>query len=208
MKSVTYKLVEFFILFILLPISFAVPYDIRAKLAIGVIGFLYVIFILLKVENNKFKISKHINWKRFWKSTILKLVGIALITSCFVWLTDKTSLFVVPINKPVLWAVILFIYSAFSVYPQELIYRTLFFQRYEMLFKNKYLFIFLNAIVFSLAHAFFRNPLVHILTFLGGILFALTYSKTRSTLLVSIEHAIYGSWLFTVGMGSMLGFPS
>jgi len=27
-------------------------------------------------------------------------------------------------------------------------------------------------------------------------------------LLVSIEHAIYGCWLFTVGMGSMLGFPS
>jgi hypothetical protein len=25
--------------------------------------------------------------------------------------------------------------------------------------------------------------------------------------LVSIEHAIYGNWLFTVGMGQMLAFP-
>jgi hypothetical protein len=25
--------------------------------------------------------------------------------------------------------------------------------------------------------------------------------------LVSIEHAIYGNWLFTVGMGEMLAFP-
>jgi len=47
-----------------------------------------------------------------------------------------------------------------------------------------------------------------ILTFVGGILFALTFQKTKSTLLVSIEHAIYGCWLFTVGMGEMLGFPS
>lgn len=68
--------------------------------------------------------------------------------------------------------------------------------------------MFLNAIVFSLGHIFFKNSLVIILTFLGGILFAITFNKTKSTLLVSIEHVIYGCWLFTVGMGAMLGFPS
>jgi membrane protease YdiL (CAAX protease family) len=55
---------------------------------------------------------------------------------------------------------------------------------------------------------FLKNSLVMLLTFLGGILFAITFHKTRSTLLVSIEHAIYGIWLFTVGMGEMLAFPS
>jgi CAAX protease family protein len=70
------------------------------------------------------------------------------------------------------------------------------------------LLLFVNAIVFSLGHIFFRNTLVLVLTFFGGLLFAYTFSKTKSTLLVSIEHAIYGCWLFTVGMGSMLGFPS
>ena len=69
------------------------------------------------------------------------------------------------------------------------------------------MFIFLNATLFSLAHIFFRNTLVLILTFLGGLLFAFTYHKSKSTLLVSIEHAIYGNWLFTVGMGEMLAFP-
>ena len=99
-------------------------------------------------------------------------------------------------------------YSFFSVYPQELIYRTFYFQRYEMLFKNRAIFIFVNAVIFSLAHMFLRNSLVLLLTFLGGILFAITFHRTRSTLLVSIEHIIYGSWLFTVGMGEMLAFPS
>nr|WP_284041157.1 CPBP family intramembrane glutamic endopeptidase [Jejuia spongiicola] len=102
----------------------------------------------------------------------------------------------------------MFFYSFFSVYPQELIYRTFYFKRYHDIFKNKYLFIFINAIVFSLGHIFFKNSLVLALTFLGGLLFAFTFYKTKSTLMVSIEHAIYGCWLFTVGMGSMLGFPA
>jgi membrane protease YdiL (CAAX protease family) len=112
------------------------------------------------------------------------------------------------LNKPLLWLAILFIYSVFSVYPQELIFRTFFFQRYEVLFKSKALFIFINAIVFSLAHLFFRNTLVLLLTLFGGILFGFTFYNTKSTLFVTIEHAIYGCWLYTVGMGSILGFPA
>ena len=208
MKSAHYKFIEFFILFILVPISFAIHYDWRIKMAIGTIGFAYIIFMLLKVEKNKFKISTHLKWKRFWKQTCIKFVLIAIITTLFVWFMDGDNLFVVLLNKPILWIFILFVYSFLSVYPQELIYRTFYFQRYKALFSNDKLFIFINAVVFSLGHIFFKNPLVIILTFFGGLLFAFTYNKTKSTLLVSIEHAIYGCWLFTVGMGSMLGFPS
>ncbi|MCK5400938.1 MAG: CPBP family intramembrane metalloprotease [Flavobacteriaceae bacterium] len=208
MQSISYKLVEFMLLFIVLPISLALSFLIWIKLIIGVLGFAYIIFVLLKVEKNQFRVSKNLNWKVFWKETFIKLIIIAIITIAFVWFTDKDVLFNVIINKPKLWIIILFFYSLFSVYPQELIYRTFFFQRYQKLFSNHKLFIFVNAIVFSLAHFFFRNSLVILLTFLGGLLFALTFNKTKSTLLVSIEHAIYGSWLFTVGMGEMLAFPS
>jgi membrane protease YdiL (CAAX protease family) len=65
----------------------------------------------------------------------------------------------------------------------------------------------INAVLFSLAHIFFKNTLVLILTFIGGFLFIHTYSKTKSTTLVSIEHALYGNWLFTIGMGLILAFP-
>ena len=208
MQSVRYKSVEFFIIFILIPLSYLLEYPIIYKLIIGIIGFLYVIYILTKVEKNRFKIQKDLNWKLFWKQTLLKLILIAFITSTFVWFTNKESLFEVVLNKPKLWLIILFVYSIFSVYPQELIYRTFFFQRYQSLFKSELLFIILNASVFSLGHIFFKNTLVLFLTFIGGILFALTFNKTKSTLLVSIEHAVYGCWLFTVGMGNMLGFPS
>lgn len=196
-----------FILFILFPISLAIDYPIWIKFIIGFLGFIYVIYYLLKIKNNKFKILSVINWKRFWKATTVKLLFIILITTLYVWFTDSSQLFIVLRTKPILWVVILFVYSLLSVYPQEILYRTFFFQRYQSLFKNENLFIFINAIIFSLGHLFFKNALVIVLTFLGGLLFAFTFNKTKSTLLVSIEHAIYGCWLFTVGMGAMLGFP-
>lgn len=150
----------------------------------------------------------HLNWKGFWRETFIKFLIVSFVTTLFVWKTDASALFEVVLNKPKLWLFILFVYTFLSVYPQELIYRTFFFQRYEGLFKSKVLFIFVNGILFSLGHLFFKNILVLILTFIGGIAFAMTYKKTNSTLLVSIEHALYGCWLFTVGMGNMLGFPS
>ena len=208
MQSTTYKLSELFILFIVFPIAMAVDFPIWIKLATGILGFIYVIYIMLKVEKNKFKISSKINWKPFWKTTLLKLLFIAIVTFLYVWFTDKNQLFVVVRSKPLLWVVILFVYSLLSVYPQELLYRTFFFQRYQSLVNNRKLFLFINAIIFSLGHMFFKNALVIVLTFLGGLLFAFTYNKTKSTLLVSIEHAIYGCWLFTIGMGAMLGFPN
>lgn len=208
MQTTIYKLTEFFIIFILVPVSFAVQYPVVIKMIIGIVGFLYVLFVLLRVEKNRFKMSPNLNWKAFFKRIMLQFFGIVILTIAYMWFVDKSNLFVVIKNKPLLWMVILFIYSVFSVYPQELIYRTFFFQRYQHIFKNEKLFILLNASLFSLAHIFFRNGLVMVLTFIGGILFALTFKKTKSTFLVSIEHAIYGCWLFTVGMGEMLGFPS
>ncbi|KJD34224.1 abortive infection protein [Tamlana sedimentorum] len=208
MNSKLYKISEFFIIFILLPISFVVPYSNYVKLGLGVVGFAYIIYVLLKVENQKIKINKHLNWYKFWKITMLKFLVIIAITFILVFVTSKELLFHVVLNKPKMWLFILFIYSLFSVYPQELLYRTFFFLRYSNIFKNTKCLIFINAIVFSLGHVFFKNALVILVTFIGGLMFAFTFIKTKSTILSSVEHAIYGCWLFTVGMGGMLGFPS
>jgi len=207
MHSIKYKVIEFLIVFIIVPVSFAINYSPLVKLGIGFSGFIYVMYVLLKTENLKFKISKHLNWKPFWKATGINFFWIAIITILFVHITDSPSLFSVLLNKPLKWLILLLIYCFFSVYPQELIFRMFFFKRYKELFKNESLLIFVNAIVFSLSHLFFGSTLVLVLTFVGGFLFAYTYTKTQSTILVSIEHAIYGCWLFTVGMGAFFGFP-
>jgi membrane protease YdiL (CAAX protease family) len=59
----------------------------------------------------------------------------------------------------------------------------------------------LSAIAFSFAHIVFRNPWAILFTFVGGLMFASTYLKTRSNLAASVEHALYGCFVFTIGIG-------
>ncbi len=207
MKSKKYLAFELFVLFVLIPLSLSMTIPIWLKVSFLILGIIYSIFIMFRVEKGSFKIQRNLQWKPFWKRTLILFIGISIVTTLYVYFMDANKLFCVPLNKPKLWIIILLVYTFLSVWPQEIMYRAFFFTRYERLFKNKKLLVFVNAIIFSMAHLFFRNTLVIVLTFIGGLLFGMTYLKTRSTLLVSIEHAIYGNWLFTVGMGQMLAFP-
>ena len=208
MKSASYKTIELFILFILLPVLFSISFSLWIKLVIGICFFIYVLLVLLKIEGVLLKIKSTINWKSFLIKTSFRLFGIMIVSAVFVWFIHRDLFFSVVNNDPFLWIRFIGIYSLLSVFPQEIIYRTFFFKRYETLVTNQTLFIFINAVIFSLGHIFFKNAIVIGLTFFGGLIFAITYAKTRSTLLVTIEHSIYGSWLFTVGLGTMLGFPA
>ncbi|MBP2832851.1 CPBP family intramembrane metalloprotease [Aquimarina sp. U1-2] len=207
MKTTIYKSVELFLLFVLLPLSFLFQYALYIKGILTAIGFIYILIYLKKNHVLKLRFPNHACWKSFWKSTLIKLVVIMMITGSYVFLLAPETLFSVLLKRPELWFIILFVYTFLSVWPQEIIYRTFFYERYRELVQNKWLFILINAVLFSLAHLFLRSFMVQLFTFVGGLLFAYTYQKTKSTTLVSIEHALYGNWLFTVGMGEMLAFP-
>jgi membrane protease YdiL (CAAX protease family) len=99
------------------------------------------------------------------------------------------------------WAVVMVAYPVSSVYPQGLLYRAFFFQRYGGLFKGKWTMIVASAVAFAFLHIIFRNWLAVDLTLAGGLLFAWRYERTGSLAVSSIEHALYGCWLFTVGLG-------
>ncbi|MCK8520734.1 CPBP family intramembrane metalloprotease [Aquimarina sp. D1M17] len=206
--TAAYRGVELFVLFILLPLSFLIEYPILLKMGITIIGFVYILILLKRKGLLKLRTPNKVYWKTFWRETLIKLAIIMVITGLYVFTVAPEELFSVVLKRPGLWVFILFVYTFLSVWPQEIVYRTFFYDRYERFINNKWLFIFINAILFSLAHLFLRSFLVQVLTFLGGLLFAFTYKKTKSTTLVSIEHAIYGNWLFTVGMGEMLAFPT
>ncbi len=207
MKNKTYLASELLLLFVILPVSLVFSYSFIVKAILVLLGFFYITIVLFRIEKISFKTSISIDWPRFWKRILLLFLAVIIVTTLFVYIMDANKLFCVVLNKPLMWISILGVYTLLSVWPQEIIYRTFFFSRYEELFQNKKLLIFVNAILFSLAHLFFKNTLVIVLTFVGGLLFAYTYYKTKSTLLASIEHAIYGNWLFTIGMGEMLAFP-
>lgn len=198
--------IEFSLLFVLIPISFAFEYNTVLKLFFVILAGVYVLIHLIK---NKlvFLVKTSIDWKTFFKIITPRFLVIAISSTAYIYYFKNTSLFEMPLSNPILWLFILMVYSFFSVTLQEYMYRVFYFNRFEIFFKSKASFIIVNALVFSLAHSFLKNWLILIFTFVGGVLFALTYFKTRSILLVCVEHALYGFWLFTVGIGKDLAFP-
>lgn len=197
-------IVEFSWLYLILPISYLWDYPVPIKMTLALISFAFIFRYLWINKAFRFGYDSA-TIIPFFKTVLLRFVVIGVSLTLFTYFFYRPMFFGVLINNPKLWLLILFVYSLFSVTLQELVYRTFFFERYAAIFKKTSLMILVNGLVFSLGHIFFKNEVV--LTFIGGVLFALTYLKTKSTLLVCIEHAVYGFWLFTVGIGGLVGFP-
>jgi hypothetical protein len=104
-------------------------------------------------------------------------------------------------RAPAFWAFVMVLYPGLSVYPQGIIYRVFFFERYRGLFPNPVVLVAMSALAFSFVHIIFRNPLAVILTLAGGVLFAWRYAQTGSLFTSAFEHALYGCWMFTIGLG-------
>lgn len=104
-------------------------------------------------------------------------------------------------RSPGFWAVVMVAYPVLSVYPQGVLYRAFFFERYAALFPGRWSLIVASAAAFAFLHIIFRNPLAPALTLAGGLLFAYRYAETGSLAASCFEHALYGCWLFTVGLG-------
>jgi uncharacterized protein len=133
------------------------------------------------------------------------LFVVASTAAVAVW--SRESLFGVVRDAPLLWLTMLLVYCLFSVLPQVLVFRVFFFARYTRLFPSRGVAIVVAAVLFAWAHIVIAHPVVFLLTFGGGLIFSRTYLATRSVPIATIEHALYGFWLFTVGLGPIFAFP-
>ena len=133
------------------------------------------------------------------------LLGFAAITTVTTLLTVllivPERLFELPRNRTALWLMILLLYPPVSAWPQELIFRTLFFERYGSLFPTPALAIGVNGFVFALGHLFFQNPVTIVMTGLAGAVIAWAYLAERSLWLAWGLHALGGMIVFTSGLG-------
>jgi membrane protease YdiL (CAAX protease family) len=136
-----------------------------------------------------------------YKTLLLQAIVVFIISALIIYLIEPLLLFSLIKTNPLLWVLVMIFYPLLSVYPQELIYRSFYFHRYDNLIKNHSLAILLNAILFGYMHIIFHNWVAVILTFFGGLFFANLYVRSRSILFVSIVHAVYGSMIFTLGLG-------
>lgn len=119
----------------------------------------------------------------------------------FVWLLFPELLFFILKTNPLLWLMIMLLYPLLSALTQEVLFRAFFSYRYGDLIRNEQLFILVNALLFAYVHSLFGNLIAVVFSFLGAIMFMHTYLKSRSLFSSTLEHALYGNLIFTLGIG-------
>ncbi len=115
---------------------------------------------------------------------------------------DPSRLFWLPRNRPLWMPVMMVLYPLLSVLPQEIVYRSYFFERFRPILNNKTLMVLASAGMFGFVHVIFHNWVAPSLSLLGGLMFAASYARDKSLKWVAIEHALYGCMIFTVGIGT------
>lgn len=195
-------LAEFFIIFVALPLGYRFsPWRIPA---------LPLLWVVAGYAGWQLFRDPHFERARLWNAATLpgqlKWILIAFaVVAVLLWFAVRR--FAPELEwsfvrrSPVFWAVVMVAYPIVSVYPQGLLYRAFLFQRYAALFPGKWTMIVASAAAFAFLHIIFRNWLAVGLTFAGGLLFAARYAGTGSLATSSFEHALYGCWLFTIGLG-------
>lgn len=199
-------IVEFCVLFIALPVAFYVLWltgqtpPMIPTLLVAFVGCL--LFLLFDRRFNKRNLWRPRRLPKEAPRIALFFLAGAVGMAGVVLLLAPEQFLSFPRRNTRVWAIIMVLYPIFSVYPQELVYRTFLFHRYKPLFRSQTALILASAFAFGLMHIVFHHWLSVAMTFAGGLLFAWTYARTRSTLAASVEHALYGCFVFTVGLGS------
>jgi membrane protease YdiL (CAAX protease family) len=195
--------VEYTALFIVLPSVSVLGYiPIYPLFALWIFAAVCFIALIFDRRFEATRIWRASNWKplggifvRFCLATVL--------LGCYVVIFEPDLLFDCPRKRTFTWAIVMILYPLLSVYPQGMTHRAFLFHRYRNLFKG-WSMVLASATAFSYMHIVFKNPLALLLTFAGGVLFAKTYKDTDSLITSSIEHTLYGNYLFTIGLGKYL----
>ncbi|HML93977.1 MAG TPA: CPBP family intramembrane metalloprotease [Thermodesulfobacteriota bacterium] len=135
------------------------------------------------------------------KRILLRFAVIAPLVTILVWTTAPDDFLSFPRENPRIWILVMALYPLLSVWPQEILYRALIYKRYAPVFGEGRGYLIASALAFGYMHIIFLNWIAVVMTLVGGFIFADNYRKRRSLALVSIEHALYGCLIFTVGLG-------
>ena len=130
---------------------------------------------------------------------------IFLIISMIKLFGDEFLLSNLDLKKYYFTSVLLLFYLLFSVIPQEIIFRFLFFYKYKDYF-NKFEILLLNSLVFSFCHLIYFDIYILLFSFFGNLLFTFNYMKNKSLLLVIVEHFLLGQTLIILGFFDNFNF--
>jgi membrane protease YdiL (CAAX protease family) len=202
---------EFVALFVGVPLLMTVFFDrLLAWGALGSFSLIATIWCLAGVAAALLAITPGFTFRRIFNGTVFRewrlIIVYALLTAAvcalFVVILLPGRLLDLPLRHTMLWLVILVLYPTLSALPQEVIFRSLFFERYGVLFPNMVAAVAANGAAFGLGHLFFLNPVTIGMTALGGALIGWAYlARGRSLMLAWVLHSLAGQIIFTSGIG-------
>lgn len=177
---------------------------ISARAAPNAFAVLCVIALVLTAITPGFSLKRLLlsNPVADWRAMLVFCLVITAVTVALTWWLVPGRLFAMPRQAPELWQRILIYYPLLSVLPQGIIYRTLFFERYRVLFPSNTAAIGVHALAFGLAHLFFLNWVAVVLTLAGGAVFGWAYLERRSFWFANVLHTFAGWCIFTTGLGT------
>ncbi len=195
---------EFILLYLVQPILlWLFRHELRPFLLPGMLALAAGSLFLLYQDQNfhRTRLWNFEGLRKSWRSILLIFLIAAAIPAGYTLLIEPELFLGFARAKPVIWLCVLVLYPVLSAYPQELFFRTLFFERYRPLFPNESAMLAANVALFSLFHVFLVNWIAIVFSAIGGYLFARTYQRSHSTLAAALEHGLWGNFLFTLGLG-------
>ena len=192
-----YHVLELAVLFVIMPLLYVADV-LPVHKVIPLVALLAYCTIVLLVNKpvNPNRISLAANWKLI----ALRFVVISVVVFLLIRFYLHGDLFAdLQENRKLFYMILM--YPLLSALPQEVIFREFFFYRYGALFRNPSVLVAVNVVLFAFAHIYFGSMIVMVFTLVGGAIFALTYRQTRSLLVVSIEHTLYGLMVLSSGLG-------
>jgi membrane protease YdiL (CAAX protease family) len=193
---------EYVVLFVALPIAYV--YDLIPLPPIPALWILSGACLAILLGASDFDRKRLWNTRRLrvrLQRAFLPFLFAAPLLVLFTAAVAPDRLLVMIREHPWLWVGLMLAYPVLSVYPQGLVYRAFIFHRYRPIFRNRWARIVASAVAFSMVHVIFENWIAPAVTLAGGFLFAWTYARTRSALVASVQHALFGCYSFTIGLG-------
>lgn len=202
MISRTALVAEFLLLFVALPLGYRFkPFPFPIIPALWLLT-AYCLILLLRDPSFDRKLLWNTSvLRQVWQQIVVLFVVLAALIAAAIFLLRPEWAFNLVRHTPLFWALVMALYPVLSVYPQGIVFRSFLFHRYRSLFANPVTMTIVSALAFSYAHIVFRNVIAVSFTLVGGVIFAWRYRGSKSLFVSSFEHALYGCWMFTVGLG-------
>lgn len=200
--TIVLRITELLFLFVALPLAFALePVPIPKIPSLLAVTAFCAVVLLRDPTFDRRALGDTAGFRRAFPGIALRAALAFALLAAGVFFLKPATFFAFVRRQPLVWGTVMLLYPVLSALPQELVYRAFFFHRYRGVFRHDALTAGASAVAFAFLHVMYDNAVAVGLTLIGGALFSRTYSRTKSLWAATLEHALYGCIVFTVGLG-------